>query len=74
MQKEKVKSLKINVTNLRSALLDANKTLEENVAAPRTPEIKNDSNCGGVSRRKPAGAQHRRTRNNAGKIRRALRS
>ena len=29
MQKEKVKSLKINVTNLRSALLDANKTLEE---------------------------------------------
>ena len=29
MQQEKVKSLKINVTNLRSALLDANKTLEE---------------------------------------------
>ena len=29
MQQEKVKSLKINVTNLRSALVDANKTLGE---------------------------------------------
>ena len=29
MQKEKVKKLKINVTNLRSALVDANKTLGE---------------------------------------------
>ena len=29
MQQEKVKKLKINVTNLRSALVDANKTLGE---------------------------------------------
>ena len=43
MQQEKVKKLKINVTNLRSALVDANKTLGE-ISAEKNLFLKNKYN------------------------------